>query len=42
LGYKEGDFPVSERVSEKIFSLPFYPYLKTEDQERVIKAIVED
>ena len=42
LGYKEGDFPVSERVSEKIFSLPFYPYLKIEDQERVIKAIIED
>ncbi len=42
LGYKEGDFPISERVSEKIFSLPFHPYLKKEDQERVIEAIVED
>jgi dTDP-4-amino-4,6-dideoxygalactose transaminase len=42
LGYKRGDFPVSEHVSETIFSLPFYPYLKLEDQERVVKAIVED
>jgi len=42
LGYKEGDFPVSERVSEKIFSLPFYPYLKIEDQEKVVEAIVEN
>lgn len=42
LGYKRGDFPVSEHVSETIFSLPFYPYLKLEDQERVVKAIIED
>lgn len=42
LGYKKGDFPVSEHVSETIFSLPFYPYLKLEDQEKIVEAIVED
>jgi len=26
-GYKEGDFPVSEHASQRIFSLPMHPYL---------------
>jgi len=42
LGYKKGDFPVSEHVSETIFSLPFYPYLKLEDQEKIVEAIIKD
>ncbi len=28
LGYKRGDFPIAERVSREIISLPMYPYLK--------------
>ena len=28
LNYAAGDFPVSERVSDRIFSLPFHPYLE--------------
>lgn len=39
LGYKEGDFPVSEDVSRRIFSLPMHPYLKDETIEEIIKAI---
>ena len=35
LGYAEGDFPVSEDCSRRIFSLPMHPYLREEDQERV-------
>lgn len=31
LGYKRGDFPVSERVSEEILSLPMNPYLSDEE-----------
>ena len=31
LGYKQGDFPVSEAASERVFSLPMHPYLS--DQE---------
>ena len=27
LGYKKGDFPISERVSEEIISLPMNPYI---------------
>ncbi len=32
LGYKMGDFPVSERVAGEIFSLPMHPYLTLQDQ----------
>ncbi|MCD4818225.1 MAG: DegT/DnrJ/EryC1/StrS family aminotransferase [Candidatus Cloacimonetes bacterium] len=39
LNYNEGDFPVSEDISEKIFSLPFHPYLKYEDQVKIAKII---
>ena len=31
LGYRPGDFPVSEEISGKIFSIPMHPYL-TENQ----------
>jgi len=27
LGYREGDFPVAEKVSNRIFALPMHPYL---------------
>ena len=44
LGYKKGDFPVAEKVSKEILSLPFYPYLKKEEIEyicdRVEKALL--
>lgn len=31
LGYREGDFPVSEEVSRRVFSLPMHPYLSDEE-----------
>ncbi len=37
LGYRRGDFPVSEQVSERIFSLPMHPYL----DDGQIAAIVD-
>ena len=37
LGYKKGDFPVSEEVSQRIFSLPMHPYL----DEKTIYSIVD-
>jgi dTDP-4-amino-4,6-dideoxygalactose transaminase len=39
LGYKEGDFPVSEDVASRIFALPMHPYLTAEDQETIVKVI---
>ena len=35
LGYKNGDFPVSEDIAARIFSLPMHPYLKMEDQQKI-------
>jgi UDP-2-acetamido-2-deoxy-ribo-hexuluronate aminotransferase len=40
LGYKPGDFPVSDDCAERIFSLPMHPYLKEEDQKRITDVIV--
>jgi dTDP-4-amino-4,6-dideoxygalactose transaminase len=39
LGYKEGDFPVSERFAREIVSLPMYPNLTEEQQSRVCQKI---
>ncbi|MRR55351.1 MAG: DegT/DnrJ/EryC1/StrS family aminotransferase [Deltaproteobacteria bacterium] len=39
LGYHKGDFPISEGVSERIFSLPMHPYLEREEQEMIVNAI---
>jgi len=38
LGYKKGDFPVSERVAGEIFSVPMHPYLTPDEQDRVAAA----
>jgi UDP-2-acetamido-2-deoxy-ribo-hexuluronate aminotransferase len=39
LGYKKGDFPISEKVSSEILSLPMSPYLSIEQQDMVVEAI---
>ncbi len=41
LNYTKGDFPVSEKCGDEIFSIPFHPYLTIEDQEKIVKAIKE-
>ncbi len=41
LGYKDGDFPVSEDCSRRIFSLPMHPYLTIEQQERVTQTMID-
>ena len=41
LGYKKGDFPVAERLSERALALPVYPELKREQIEQVVKTILE-
>jgi dTDP-4-amino-4,6-dideoxygalactose transaminase len=39
LGYEEGDFPISEDFSGRIFSLPMHPYLSNSDQEIIVKNL---
>jgi UDP-2-acetamido-2-deoxy-ribo-hexuluronate aminotransferase len=39
LGHKEGDFPVSEKVSKDILALPMSAFLTKEEQEKVIEVI---
>jgi dTDP-4-amino-4,6-dideoxygalactose transaminase len=39
LGYNKGDFPVSENVAQRIFSLPMHPYLKEEDQKKIAEVL---
>jgi dTDP-4-amino-4,6-dideoxygalactose transaminase len=41
LGYRAGDFPVTERAAERMLSLPMYPELTTMQIEYVADAIVE-
>ena len=35
LEYQKGDFPVSESISSKIFSIPMHPYLNADQQQEV-------
>ena len=41
LGGKEGDCPVTERVSDQLLRLPLYAGLTEEDQASVIRALEE-
>jgi len=40
-GYKAGDCPITERVSDQLIRLPFYNDLTSSDQELVMDAIME-
>jgi dTDP-4-amino-4,6-dideoxygalactose transaminase len=40
LGYRQGDFPVTEKAAERILSLPMFPGLSEADQARVVNALV--
>jgi dTDP-4-amino-4,6-dideoxygalactose transaminase len=39
LGYKEGDFPVTEKTATEILSLPMYPYLEHYQQKRIVQEV---
>ena len=39
LGYGAGSFPVTERLSDSILSLPLFPGMTAEQQDRVVTEI---
>lgn len=39
LGYDNGDFPVSEGLCDRVFSLPMHPYLSDEQIEKIVVAM---
>ncbi|SCA63100.1 UDP-2-acetamido-2-deoxy-3-oxo-D-glucuronate aminotransferase [Chlamydiales bacterium SCGC AG-110-P3] len=40
-GYQEGDFPVSEKASGEVISLPMHPWLDEAMQDQVVEAVKE-
>ena len=40
LGYKDGDFPVAERVCKQILALPIYPELRDDEVDYVCDEII--
>ena len=41
LGWRRGDFPHAETYYSRCLSLPMYPTLKEEEQDKVIKNVLE-
>jgi UDP-2-acetamido-2-deoxy-ribo-hexuluronate aminotransferase len=41
LGKKQGDFPVAEKVSKEIMSLPMNPYVKEDEIVFIVKKVLE-
>ena len=41
LGYRPGSLPVTERVTDRVVSLPIYPELTVEQQDRVIATVLD-
>lgn len=41
LGYKQGDFPIAEKISSRALSLPMHPYLTEDEIEMIAHALNE-
>ncbi|HEX3967069.1 MAG TPA: DegT/DnrJ/EryC1/StrS family aminotransferase, partial [Edaphobacter sp.] len=39
LGYKQGDFPLSEAAAGEVLALPMYPELREDEQQTVVDTI---
>ena len=40
LGYKKGDFPVSEKAAKEVIALPIYPELTDEQKQYVVDTVI--
>jgi perosamine synthetase len=41
MGYKEGDFPVAEKLAKEVLSLPANPFVTKEDVKKIVDKIKE-
>lgn len=41
LNYEKGSFPISERISNCVFSIPMHPYLENQNQNKIIETLNE-
>ena len=41
LGYKQGDFPESEKAAKEVLALPAYPELTDEMKDCVVQTVLE-
>jgi dTDP-4-amino-4,6-dideoxygalactose transaminase len=39
--YRRGDFPISERAAGEVLSLPLYPGIRSDQQERVVQELIK-
>ena len=39
LGYRQGDFPIAEELSQKVLSLPFHPYLTPNVSSEILNQL---
>lgn len=40
-GYKSGDLPATERLSDEVLTLPMYPHMRDEDKRAIVEAITD-
>lgn len=40
LGYRDGDFPVTEKLCSTVLALPIHPYISNEDIEKVVTYVI--
>lgn len=40
-GGRDGDLPIAESISKRILALPIHPYMTKDDQDKVIKTLLE-
>ncbi len=39
MGYKKGDFPITEKISKEILALPMSAFLTDEEQNYIIEVV---